>query len=139
MLSVMAPFPYSINARAPLTKAQEMFETHHIRHLPVMENDDIIGVISEKDLSRAVSLGHKLEEEPELEVGDLVHYRPYMVDVSDPVPVVVEAMMEKKIGSAIVLRDGEIVGIFTSVDALKHYCKLLHEVYDPPPPGTDAA
>ena len=139
MVSVMVPFPYSIEAGAVLSDADAMMQKHQIRHLPVVDNNDIIGVISDRDLQKAVSIGHKIQDEADLLVGDLVTHRAYMVDVSDPVANVVSAMATKRLGSVIVLKEGDIAGIFTAVDALEHYSELLHELYDSDGEGNDAA
>lgn len=139
MVSVMVPFPYSIEASAGLSEADAMMQEHQIRHLPVVDNNDIIGVISDRDLQKAVSIGHKIQDEMDLVVGDLVTHRPYMVDISDPVAQVVSAMASKRLGSVIVLKEGDIAGIFTAVDALQHYSELLHELYDTSDNDGDAA
>lgn len=139
MVSVMIPFPYSIQANATLNDADTMMQSHQIRHLPVVDNSDIIGVISDKDLQKAVSIGHKIQDEADLVVSDLVTHRPYMVDISDPVAQVVAVMASKRLGSVIVLKEGEIAGIFTAGDAMQHYSDLLHELYDTNPHGDDAA
>ena len=139
MVSVMTPFPYHIDATAKLTAARTLMETHAIRHLPVFENGDIIGVISERDLERTHIPGHSLSEETELMAGDLCTHRPYFVDVADPLHAVLDAMAEKRLGSVLVLKEGELAGLFTAVDACRLLSKLLIENFGPVPPGTDAA
>jgi acetoin utilization protein AcuB len=130
MLSVMVPFPYSISSKAPLNDAKKMMDEHNIHHLPIVENDDIIGIISEHDLYKAVALGHKLEDEDGLETGDLVSRRAYMVDINDSLADVLSAMADNHLEATVILKEGDIAGIFTAVDALKHHVKLLHKVFD---------
>ena len=134
MLSVMVPFPYSITSNAALTDAEAMMKQHNIHHLPVVDNEDIIGIISARDLLKAVSLGHKLDDIDGLEVGDLVTHRAYMVDINDPLSEVLTSMVDNHIGSAIVLREGDIAGIFTAIDALHHHIQLLQSVFNPDTP-----
>lgn len=121
MIAVMTPFPYHIDAAAALVDAAAMMETHKVRHLPVFADGDLVGVLSERDLERGRMPGHPLREEPDLMVGDLCSRRPYLVDVADPLDRVLEAMAQQRIGSALVLKEGDIVGVFTAVDA----CRLL--------------
>ncbi len=139
MVSVMTPFPYHIDATARLADAWQLMESHGIRHLPVLENGDIVGILSERDLERARIAGHPLSEETELMAGDLCTHRPYFVDVSDPLHAVLDVMAEKRLGSVLVLKEGELAGLFTAVDACRLLSKLLLENFGPPPPGTDAA
>lgn len=134
MLSVMMAFPYCIGARDSLAAAEAMMNEHDIRHLPVEDEGDIIGIISHRDLLRAVAVGERVADQRDLEVGDLVTHRPYLVDINDPVDAVLRAMLEKRLGSVLVLKDGELVGIFTTSDALRQYALLLDEVYQPQSP-----
>lgn len=139
MVSVMTPFPYHIDATARLADAWQLMEEHNIRHLPVFEDGDIIGMLSERDLERARIAGHPLREETELMAGDLCTHRPYFVDVADPLHAVLDAMAEKRLGSVLVLKEGELAGMFTAVDACRLLSKLLLEHFGPTPAGTDAA
>lgn len=139
MVVVMTPFPYHIDAAATLADAAAMMESHDIRHLPVFENGDIFGVLSERDLERAKVPGHPLREETELRVGDVCTQRPYFVDVADPLDKVLDAMVARRIGSALVLKDGELAGVFTSIDGCQLLAQMLREQFPTPEPGTDAA
>ena len=139
MLVVMTPFPHHIDANATLVEAAAMMDTHDIRHLPVLERGDIVGILSERDLERAKILGHPLRDETELRVGDICTQRPYFVDISDPLNRVLDAMVEKRIGSVLVLKDGELAGVFTALDACRLLSQDLSERFPHPTPGTDAA
>ena len=139
MVSVMTPFPYHISCFASLGEAEQLMSTHDIRHLPVMDGDDIVGIVSDRDLKRVAALGHRAADETELEVGDLCQHRPYLVDVADPLPEVLAVMVEKRIGAVIVLKDGELAGIFTATDACKLLMERLIRDHGPTPPGHEAA
>lgn len=139
MVAVMTPFPHHIDAQAPLNEAVAMMEAHEIRHLPVLHQGDVVGVISERDLERAHIPGHPLRDETELVVGDLCRRRPLFVDVADPLDRVLDALADKRLGSVLVLKDGELAGVFTASDACRLMAELLRDQFHPPPPGTDAA
>lgn len=139
MVSVMTPFPYYIAPDARLEAAKQMMDQHQIHHLPVLDDTDIVGMISWRDLLRAVSLGERLRDQNDILVSDLVSHRPYMVDVGDPLVPVLQAMVEKRLGSVIVLKDGELAGIFTSRDAMHHFAEYLQEAYPANPSDDDAA
>lgn len=129
MVSVMTPFPFSIAPSASLAEAKAMMDAHEIHHLPVLDDSDIVGMVSLRDLLRAVSFGERLGDQQDLQVSDLVNHRPYMVDVNDPLAPVLHAMAEKRLGSVIVLKDGELAGIFTSRDALRQFAAFLDKAY----------
>jgi CBS domain-containing protein len=129
MLTVMTPFPYSINAEASLADAQALMDQHGFGHLPVTRNDDIAGLLSERDLQRAHLLGHPLTAEEELKVGDICSPRPYICDVSDPLARVLEVMAEKRLDAVLVLKEGEMVGIFTAIDACRVLAETINEQF----------
>lgn len=139
MVAVMTPFPYHIAAEATLTEAVAMMNEHNVRHLPVFGSGDIVGILSERDIERAKIPGHPLRDEIELRVGDLCTQRPYFVDVSDPLDRVLDVLVEKRIGSALVLKEGELAGVFTAVDACELLARLLRDQFGPASPGTEAA
>jgi acetoin utilization protein AcuB len=139
MLVVMTPFPYHIDAGASLAEARMMMEEHDIRHLPIFGNGDIVGLISEVDLERVRTPGHSLRDETELKVGDLCTNEPYFVDVSDPLDRVLDAMAAQHLDSTLVLREGELAGVFTAADAYRLLAARLREQFPPPTPGTEAA
>lgn len=129
MLTVMTPFPYSINANASLAEAQEIMDRHSFGHLPVTRDDDIAGLLSERDLQRSHLVGHPLTGEEELKVGDICSPRPYICDVSDPLARVLEVMAEKRLDAVLVLKDGDMVGIFTAIDACRVLAETINEQF----------
>ncbi len=50
---VMTELRYTIDAQASIEKASEIFNQHSIRRLPVMENGEIIGVVTSRDVAKA--------------------------------------------------------------------------------------
>ena len=43
---VMTPKPISIESGAQLTKAEHLMEEHNVRHFPVIEGAQLVGIIS---------------------------------------------------------------------------------------------
>jgi acetoin utilization protein AcuB len=122
-----------------LAEALHVMEEHNVRHLPILENGDVIGVISTRDLEHAKVLGHPLSDETVLVAGDLCTHRPYFVDVSDPLDRVLDVMVEKRLDSVLVLKDGDLAGLFVAVDACRLLADTLREHFPHPTPGTEAA
>jgi acetoin utilization protein AcuB len=52
---------------------------------------------------------------------------PYAVGPDEPLREVVAAMWARRIGSALVVEDGAVIGIFTCVDALAILGRLLEQ------------
>ncbi|WP_456475195.1 CBS domain-containing protein [Candidatus Pyrohabitans sp.] len=51
-IDIMTELRVTIDASAPVSKASELFNIYHIRRLPVMENGDIIGMITSRDVAK---------------------------------------------------------------------------------------
>jgi acetoin utilization protein AcuB len=58
-------------------------------------------------------------------VEEAMTEQPYTVDPETPLDQVVRTMAEKKLGSAVVLQNQKVVGIFTTVDACQALSELL--------------
>ena len=118
--NVMTPQPHAIRAGAPLEEARALMEDRAIRHLPVMNQGGVVvGILSERDL--ALVMGIEGLNPARLVVMDVCHPHPYVVDPDMPLPVVAKEMAARHIGSAIIMRGEQLLGIFTTVDA----CRVL--------------
>ena len=78
--SVMTPFPYSIDVVDSLRRARELMVEHGIRHLPVLHDKTLVGVLSDRDVKRALDPEMGLPPRDELLVRDAYVAEPYTVD-----------------------------------------------------------
>lgn len=49
---IMATEPIVLHLNDGLSKAEKLFKTHHVRHLPVVSGETIVGILSVTDLAR---------------------------------------------------------------------------------------
>jgi acetoin utilization protein AcuB len=121
----MTPGPHTITRRRSLSTAQELMRTQRIRHLPVLEAGQIVGLLSQRDLLLVETLPGVNPTDVRVEeamVMDVVTVAP-----DAPVGEVVESMLERKIGSVVVTDGDRVVGVFTTIDALRALHELLEE------------
>lgn len=116
--------PQTIEGREPAAKAREMMSESAIRHLPVMDNGILVGVLSERELNLA--LGIESIDPAQLLVIDVCSERPYTVSPETPLREVVGVMAAEHMGSAVVMENAKLIGIFTTVDA----CRALHDLLE---------
>ncbi len=117
----MTAAPIAIDEDTDLSTARKILRDNKIRHLPVVHDEKLMGILSERDM-RLVSL---LPEISKIAVADVMSRKPLTVDEEMSVLEAVAKMAEKKYGCLIVTDStGAISGIFTSQDAL---CLLLGE------------
>ena len=126
--AVMTPFPYFVDVNASISTAKEMMQRHTIRHLPVTEDGELVGVVSDRDIR--LVLDPSLEAPPEERcVGDICIRDVYTVELLDPLDDVLREMARRHIGSALVVRQGKLAGIFTVTDACRLFADLLHSLF----------
>jgi len=138
LTSVMTPFPYSVALDASFDEASELMGHHNVRHLPVTKDHQVVGVITDRDMTSAMHVRSQSSDSDGLSVSDLYIADPYMVSVDEPLDSVLLTMAERHIGSAIVTKAGKLVGMFTSLDACRSFGEHLREQF-PRPTGDEVA
>jgi acetoin utilization protein AcuB len=123
--NVMSPCPHFIEQDQPLSAAHAMLRRHGIRHLPVCQQGKLVGLVSAGDLHLLETLDGV--DPNEVTVKEAMTPDPYQVRPDAPLRDVVQSMAEHKYGCALVTQGAEIVGIFTTVDALRAFAGLLRE------------
>ena len=113
---VMTPAPVSIPHDFSLADAADRMFEAKIRHLPVMEGGHLVGLVSERDV--AVLSTIPSVDRAKIRVEQAMSSRPYTCKPSDPLVDVVRVMVDHKQGSAVVMENGDLVGIVTTIDAL---------------------
>lgn len=118
----MTTTPHAINAEAPLQEALDTMTKHHVRHLPVIKAGHVFGLISDRDLKSIMSFSGVNPKA--MKVGEVCTDEPYMTKPDAALNVVASEMAMQKMGSALVIDNGKLVGIFTATDA----CNALAEL-----------
>jgi CBS domain-containing protein len=113
--------PYTVAPEVSIFDAKKMMNDYEIRHIPVFDRGELKGVISDRDIRTAEAFhgpGY-------LTVGDAISDVPYTVHPNTSFSEVLTNMINRRIGSALVVGPrGEVIGIFTTHDAL-HILRAL--------------
>jgi acetoin utilization protein AcuB len=99
------------------------------RHLPVVANDKLVGIITDRDIrlavnSPVVSAEADLTREAILDgvrVDDCMTPDPQCVASDTPLHQVADLLSLNKFGAMPVMDDGMLVGMISYIDFLKHY------------------
>ncbi len=129
--SVMTPFPHSVQIDDSLRRARELMVEHEVRHLPVKRAQVLVGILSDRDLKRAMDPELGLPPKEELFVEDAYVPDPCVVDAHTPLDEVLEAMVTRHIGSVLVTSHGRLAGILTTTDVCRTYRAHLRTLYHP--------
>ncbi|TYP97379.1 CBS domain protein [Tenacibaculum adriaticum] len=118
----------TVNYNDDLTTAAELFKSNNIRHIPVIFNDEILGMLSHTDLMR-VSYTENIEE-VELEVGRVKNsmftieqvMANNVVSVSPKTTIkeVAEILAKREFHALPVVEEEKLVGIVTTTDLIKY-------------------
>jgi len=120
----MTTSPHAIGRDQPLTLAHKMMKEHDIRHLPVLDGGVLVGMITSRDVALIETL--RDVDPAKVTVEDAMSTTIYSVKPDTPLDEVVNTMAERKYGSAVVMQNNHVVGIFTTVDACRSLAELLH-------------
>jgi acetoin utilization protein AcuB len=125
----MTAGPHTIGREQSLTAAKQLMHKSHVRHLPVLHGGKLVGVVSERELDMIGALpGSK-----QLSVEDAMVPDVYVTTPDAPLESVAADMARLKVGSAVVVKGDDVVGVFTAVDGLRALAELLRS-----PPATPA-
>jgi len=126
----MSAGPHTIGREQSLAAAKQVMHKSHVRHLPVLHGGKLVGVLSDRDLTTIETLPGSRQ----LTVEDVMVPDVYVTSEDAPLAKVADEMAHLRIGSAVVLKGDQVVGMFTVVDALR----ALADALTPPPPATQA-
>ncbi len=123
MRDVMTVAPHTIASTASISEAHKQMRLLRCRHLPVVDNGSLVGIVSERDLFVVESLlgADSVRDR----VGDAMNSRVYTTIPTAKLRDVARVMAAEKYGSAVVLEGERVVGIFTATDAFRHLVAVL--------------
>jgi acetoin utilization protein AcuB len=132
----------TIGTKSPLTEAHRLMNDHAIRHLPVLEGGRLVGMLSQRDLHLIETLKDVVPKE--VLVEEAMSQDAYTVAPEAPLEDVAREMALHKYGSAVVAQGKQVLGIFTTTDALRALDTVLRGMKQPAPkkrakPATPAA
>jgi acetoin utilization protein AcuB len=119
----MTPSPCTIVRNQSVSIAQRLMRERGIHHLPVLDGDRVVGILSERDILLVESFPGV--NPTDLRVEEAMAPTPYQVTPDAPLAEVVATLLERHIGSAIIVEDDRVIGVFTTFDALRALADLL--------------
>jgi acetoin utilization protein AcuB len=141
----MTPAPLTVAPSTPIPKVQDLMLYRRIRHLPVVEDGRLVGIITDRDVrtvqpSPATGLAeremHYLLERLTVRA---VMTRPVLtIAPHESLAEAVRLMLENRIGGLPVTEGDRVLGILTEVDLLRAFSTTLGVRAGRPPRAADA-
>lgn len=111
----MTPAPTVIHWYTSLAEATEICRANDVRHLPVLEAGHLVGILSDRDLRRAVGTGRSSERP----VDDIVTREPVTVSPGLSLQEAAATMIRRKFSALPVVEGDVLRGILTMTDVLE--------------------
>ena len=130
---IMTKAPLTVTPSETVAQADELMTSNKIRQLPIVDENRLVGIITDRDIRSFLSAS--LLERPETrekalntKVREIMTTSPITLSPDDDLEEAVELLIEEKIGGIPVVDDVEdLVGIVTYVDVLRCFLNRLQE------------
>ena len=123
---IMTTDVMTIGRNDELMISDDIMRMKRLRHLPVVEEGRLVGVLTQKDLfhaalSTALNFGEKAQKEflKTVVVKEVMTEEVLTIDPDADVKEAARLMIEHKIGCLPVVEDGTLVGLVTETDLLR--------------------
>lgn len=129
---VMTEAPIVAHATTTVGDALVQMREAEIRHIPVLERGELVGMVSDRDL-RTWSLDALMRSSPEQaaarlkhRVGALMTGVPITIDAEAGLGDAVDLFLEHRVGALpVIAPDGALVGIVSYLDVLRAIREVL--------------
>lgn len=119
----------TLTTKQTLYEAESMFKKHKIRHIPVVDGNKLVGVLSYSDLLK-ISYADVTEGEEDVEavvydmfsISQVMAKVPVTVTSDTSIKEVIKILINQTFHSIpVVEKNGDLVGIVTTTDLLKYF------------------
>lgn len=127
----MTPAPITVHPQDTLPHVRKLMDEHHIRRLPVVEDEELVGIITIGDIREAQPSDVNTLRSYEAEylvnlitVDTVMTPEPITVAPENTIAETAQIMLERKISGLPVMKNDRLVGIITETD----FCRLLTQI-----------
>jgi CBS domain-containing membrane protein len=124
---LMTKSPATLDQNETLDLAEDIMHLGRIRHMPVLEDGKLVGIISQRDLFRsalitALGFGRKTSRTliKSIRIKEIMTRKVVAIGPDVNIKIAARQMTEKQIGCLPVLDDGHLIGIITESDILRY-------------------
>jgi len=109
-----------VSPKDTVESAIQIMQQHSIRHLPVVEDDRLVGLVTESSLRPYIS-----PEKLKLPLREVMIINPITIDPEASIDEAARLIYKYKIGGLPVVSQGKLVGIITVTDILEAFIELM--------------
>ncbi|ULC60414.1 CBS domain-containing protein [Flaviramulus sp. BrNp1-15] len=128
---IMTEHVITLKKNDSLEKAEHLFKKHHIRHIPVVTDNVVVGMLSQTDLLRLsfTDFSNDVDGDTDALVYNMFTIKQVMksnivtVPSSKSIKEVAEILSTKEFHALPVVDNNKLVGIITTTDLIKYLLK----------------
>ncbi|MBT3185620.1 MAG: CBS domain-containing protein [Nitrospina sp.] len=113
-----------------------LYNFENIRHLPVVEKNKLVGILSDRDLKKILGPKKSIIEKPDgttvqlstRKVKNIMRRGVLTIEPEQRAADAAAIMAKRKIGALPVVHKEKLVGIITATDILKAFVKLRNDL-----------
>lgn len=130
---IMTAAPITVHHGEPISQIRRIFQEHRLHHLPVVNGDELVGMISWTDLMR-FSYGDAFGEDTRAvdatldhthKLEDLMSTSPVTIDVNAGIRDAAQILADADFHALPVVDGKKLVGIVTSRDLIRFLLDLF--------------
>lgn len=118
----------SVTGSITVLEALRVMSENNIGAVPVIENEKLVGIFSERDYARKIIL--KGKSSADTPVSEVMTEKPFIIDPGNNTEDCMEIMSDKHIRHLPVVQDGKVVGMISIGDVVKAIIQSQRETID---------
>jgi len=129
---IMSRSLVTVTADTPLSEARACLATGHVHHLPVVDGDRLVGIVSATDFVHAAPTWLRPGERPRrdavdraLTVADVMQRDPITVGPEATLGEVMDQLADGGFHSLPVVQGGKLIGMITTTDIVRRFRAAL--------------
>ena len=130
---IMTKDPLTMTPSETVAQADELMIANNIRQLPIVEKNELVGIITDRDIrsflgTSLLDSAETREKALNTQVKEIMTTEPITLSPDDDLEEAVELLIEEKMGGIPVVDEEEgLVGIVTYVDVLRCFLDRLQQ------------
>jgi acetoin utilization protein AcuB len=112
----------TVTPRTAVSEALRLLRTRGIRHLVVVEDDSVVGIVSDRDTKQIAAQPERFTESV---VDDVMSGPAITVDPTTPVEEAARLMLSRRISALPVTQTSRLIGIVTETDVIRLFVRAL--------------
>jgi CBS domain-containing protein len=127
---IMTRDPIILGRNDTLDLAEDIMNLRRIRHMPVVDEGSIVGIVSQRDLFRsalvtALGFGRKTQTAviKTIKIKEIMTEHVITISPDASVKEAARVMIDKKIGCLPVIDGENLVGLLTETDILRYFAE----------------